>query len=69
MRADDDCLTIFDIGLKAIQPVRARVRETRQIQWANALENNLVLFKYEKGNRSSVKWIRKTPTPSGNGRI
>jgi len=32
---------------------------------ANALENNLVLFKYEKGNRSSVKWIRNTPTPSG----
>jgi hypothetical protein len=32
---------------------------------ANALENNLVLFKYEKGNRSSVKWIRNTPTPTG----
>jgi hypothetical protein len=32
---------------------------------ANALENNLVLFKYEKGHRSSVKWIRNTPTPSG----
>jgi hypothetical protein len=32
---------------------------------ANALENNLVLFKYEKGKRSSVKWIRNTPTPSG----
>jgi hypothetical protein len=24
-----------------------------------------VLFKYEKGKRSSVKWIRNTPTPSG----
>jgi hypothetical protein len=32
---------------------------------ANALENNLVLFRYEKGKRSSVKWIRNTPTPSG----
>ena len=32
---------------------------------ANALENNLVLFTYEKGKRSSVKWIRNTPTPSG----
>jgi len=32
---------------------------------ANPLENNLVLFKYEKGKRSSVEWIRNTPTPSG----
>ena len=24
-----------------------------------------MLFKYEKGKRSSVKWIRNTPTPSG----
>jgi hypothetical protein len=32
---------------------------------ANALENNLVLFKYEKGKRSSVAWIRNTPTSSG----
>ena len=31
---------------------------------ANCLEDNLVLFKYERGNRSSVKWIRNTPTPS-----
>src|SRR5207247_2600209 len=31
---------------------------------ANALENNLVLWKFEKGKRSSVKWIRDTPTPS-----
>jgi len=29
---------------------------------ANALENNLVLFKYEKGQRSSVEWVRNTPT-------
>lgn len=29
---------------------------------ANALENNLVLFKYVHGKRSSVKWIRNTPT-------
>jgi hypothetical protein len=28
----------------------------------NALENNLVLFKYVHGKRSSVKWIRNTPT-------
>jgi hypothetical protein len=32
---------------------------------ANCLEDNLVLFKYEKGRRSSVKWIRNTPTPAG----
>ena len=31
---------------------------------ANALENNLVLWKFEKGKRSSVKWIRNTVTPS-----
>jgi hypothetical protein len=29
---------------------------------ANCLENNLVLWKFEKGNRSSVKWVRNTPT-------
>src|SRR5215204_4741799 len=28
----------------------------------NALENNLVLFQYVRGKRSSVKWIRNTPT-------
>ncbi len=32
---------------------------------ANPLENNLVLWKYERGKRSSVKWIRDTPTPTG----
>jgi len=26
------------------------------------MENNLVLWKFEKGNRSSVKWVRNTPT-------
>jgi hypothetical protein len=31
---------------------------------ANPLENNLVLWKFEKGKRSSVKWIRDVPTPS-----
>jgi hypothetical protein len=31
---------------------------------ANPLENNLVLWKFEKGKRSSVKWVRNTPTPS-----
>jgi len=32
---------------------------------ANCLEDNLVLFKYERGSRSSVKWVRNTLTPSG----
>src|SRR5262245_50137879 len=32
---------------------------------ANCLEDNLVLWKVEKGRRSSVKWIRNTPTASG----
>src|SRR5215217_5586747 len=31
---------------------------------ANCLENNLVLWKFEKGKRSSMKWIRSTPTAS-----
>jgi hypothetical protein len=31
---------------------------------ANPLESNLVLWKFEKGRRSSVKWIRNTPTAS-----
>jgi hypothetical protein len=31
---------------------------------ANCLENNLVLWRVEKGRRSSVKWIRNTPTAS-----
>jgi hypothetical protein len=31
---------------------------------ANCLENNLVLWKFEKGKRSSVKWVRNTPTAS-----
>src|SRR5205807_1773739 len=31
---------------------------------ANALENNFVLWKFEKGKRSSVKWVRNTPTAS-----
>ena len=29
---------------------------------ANCLENNLVLWKFESGKRSSVKWVRDTPT-------
>jgi len=32
---------------------------------ANALENNLVLWRVVRGRRSSVKWIRNTPTPTG----
>src|SRR5260221_6919086 len=31
---------------------------------ANCLENNLVLWKFEKGKRSSVSWVRNTPTAS-----
>src|SRR5262249_20805561 len=31
---------------------------------ANPPENNLVLWKFEKDERSSVKWIGDTPTPS-----
>jgi hypothetical protein len=31
---------------------------------ANCLENNLVLWKFEKGRRSSVEWVRNTPTPT-----
>jgi hypothetical protein len=31
---------------------------------ANPLENNLVLWKFEKGRRSSVKWTRDVPTPT-----
>src|SRR5438105_6864242 len=29
---------------------------------ANPLENNLVLWKFENGRRSSVEWVRNTPT-------
>jgi hypothetical protein len=29
---------------------------------ANCLENNLVLWRFEKGKRSSVEWVRNTPT-------
>ncbi len=32
---------------------------------ANALENNLVLFKFEKGKRSSLQWIDNVPPPTG----
>ncbi|QEM67754.1 DUF1080 domain-containing protein [Geobacter sp. FeAm09] len=31
---------------------------------ANALENNLVLFKMEHGKRSSEQWMRNVPTPA-----
>jgi hypothetical protein len=31
---------------------------------ANCLEGNLVLWKFEKGKRSSVNWVRNTPTAS-----
>ena len=32
---------------------------------ANALENNLVLFSFAKGKRSSLQWIENVPPPSG----
>lgn len=32
---------------------------------ANPLEDNLVLWQFKRGKRSSVKWVRDTPTPSG----
>lgn len=31
---------------------------------ANPLEDNLVLWQFLRGKRSSVKWIRNTPTPT-----
>ncbi|MBK5964572.1 hypothetical protein CCR95_10865 [Thiocystis minor] len=31
---------------------------------ANCLEDNLVLFRTQKGKRSSVEWVRNTPTPN-----
>lgn len=31
---------------------------------ANPLENNLVLWRYKKGKRSSVSWVRNVNTPS-----
>jgi len=34
---------------------------------ANCLENNLVLWKFEKGKRSSVSWVRNAPAPASNG--
>jgi len=31
---------------------------------ANPLEQNLVLWQFQRGHRSSLEWIRNTPTPS-----
>ncbi|MCD6588425.1 MAG: hypothetical protein J7K88_07730 [Candidatus Fermentibacteraceae bacterium] len=31
---------------------------------ASSLENNLVLWRVVRGNRSSIEWIRNTPTPT-----
>jgi hypothetical protein len=31
----------------------------------NAVENNLVLFRYEQGVRTVIKWIRNVPTDTG----
>ena len=36
---------------------------------ANPLEDNLVLWQYVKGKRSSVKWVRNTPSPSGTAGV
>jgi hypothetical protein len=33
---------------------------------ANPLENNLVLFKMERGKRESVKWVRNVSTPTNS---
>jgi len=30
----------------------------------NPLEDNLVLWRFKHGNRSSVSWVRNVPTPS-----
>jgi hypothetical protein len=60
----------------AFKPVSGRIDQAAGIAFnvqpngdyllvrANALENNLVLFKMERGKRSSVQWIRNVPTPS-----
>src|SRR5215216_4637688 len=32
---------------------------------ANPLEDNLILWKFERGRRTSVEWVRNTPTPAG----
>ena len=67
-------LRLADLELSGFRPVpSAKLAKTSLVKpkgdyllvRANALENNLVLFKYEKGKRSSVEWIRDTPTPSG----
>src|ERR1700746_864960 len=70
MRADDDRLSIFDVGLEALQPVRARVRETRQIQrsasWSGS--NDPTVYKSVARRcapMASSPWIldRQTGTP------
>ncbi len=33
---------------------------------ANCLENNIVLWKYEKGKRTPIKWVQKVVTPPGH---
>lgn len=33
---------------------------------ANCLENNIVLWKYERGKRSPIKWVYKMVTPPGH---
>lgn len=65
-----------EIGLR-FKPLRGRIDQGAGIVFnlkpngdylvvrANALENNLVLFKYVHGKRSSVKWIRDAPTETG----
>lgn len=60
----------------AFKPVSGRIDQAAGIAFdirpngnylvvrANALENNLVLFRMEQGRRSSVQWVRNVPTPS-----
>src|SRR5262245_13904820 len=55
-----------------LRPHRSRRRHPVQsaAQWrlshpaCKSARDNLVLWKFEKGRRSSVKWIRNTPTPT-----
>jgi len=57
---------------KALDPDPFPCRSLRHVVYAallhfgleTALENNLVLWKFEKGRRSSVEWVRNTPTPT-----
>src|SRR3954452_17551065 len=49
------------LASQTLDPIQYVLEQALTIR-ANCLENNLVLWKFEKGKRSSVKWIRNTPT-------